>query len=443
MKTTFKDLFLEFDDDLIDIPENTVYEETNIRKELIKKNTLSKAGCQKKKLTFRKVVKLTMIAASIAVIIGIFSTVIYAKSDIQIAVEEFFGGSMNSAGLYDGGDVSIISGDPNLNVEFLGVTGDEYEVFAVIKTTKKDGSTFTDEGYMNPDITTDYKKISDYRKSIDGGSGLTPDKYLSEIATFYGLQAVCKDRYGNNVGYRDNGNATIDTRYYLSEDRKTLKLLMWLNIPRTKNIDLRDGTATIKSSSFIARKNIKTILISDHIDGDVEESFRKKCEEMNINPLECDRLCTDDEVIYCLSDGREYPLPFEITFKMNYRYNGNIKKDLNYSDAPHLIKKDTNNVKMTITPFSINISGESQNVNSNLCFEPVRNSKIIMKDGTSYILEYHGGAGCGGPAAEKIEQEMKFVYREKPIRTLEMEKTLIDTRQIKQIIINGDIIYEA
>ena len=66
-----------------------------------------------------------------------------------------------------------------------------------------------------------------------------------------------------------------------------------------------------------------------------------------------------------------------------------------------------------------------------------------MKDGTSYILEYHGGAGCGGPAAEKIEQEMKFVYREKPIRTLEMEKTLIDTRQIKQIIINGDIIYEA
>ena len=105
---------------------------------------------------------------------------------------------------------------------------------------------------------------------------------------------------------------------------------MWLNIPRTKNIDLRDGTATIKSSSFIARKNIKTILISDHIDGDVEESFRKKCEEMNINPLECDRLCTDDEVIYCLSDGREYPLPFEITFKMNYRYNGNIKKDLNY-----------------------------------------------------------------------------------------------------------------
>ena len=62
MRTTFKNLFNEWNDDLLNIPENTLCENTDISSCTIINNVLLQLGLHKKKKPFGKVFKLTVIA---------------------------------------------------------------------------------------------------------------------------------------------------------------------------------------------------------------------------------------------------------------------------------------------------------------------------------------------------------------------------------------------
>ena len=106
---TFKELFSEFDDDIISVPEDTVFGDTDISTDAVKNAVLLRSGCRKKR---HKGIRMILIAAAIIVISGVCSTMILADTDIRIAFEEFFGGNMNSAGLYDGGNVTVRTDDP-------------------------------------------------------------------------------------------------------------------------------------------------------------------------------------------------------------------------------------------------------------------------------------------------------------------------------------------
>lgn len=452
MKTTFKNLFNEWNDDLLDIPESTVCEHTGVSSHTIKNNVLSQLGLHKKKKPSGKAFKLTVIAATLATALIVGTTAINANGGIQLVFEEFFGGNMNSAGLYDGGNVTITSSDPNLNIEFLGVTGDERNIYAVIEIFKKDNTAFTDEGYINPIMSEDSRGQQEFINSIQKNPPETPDELISKMNTFYGIQAICRDRNGNNFGFGDNGNASMCIpKYYLSDDRKTLKILVHLDTQSasgTKHLDARDGTMTIISTSFSAFKNVQTIAAYDKDDQNMwsEETFKnfqKKCKELNIGDTGWRILYTPDKMIRCVVDEKQYPLPFEITFKMNYRNNGNVKKSLHYSDAPHFIEKNTKTVNMTVSAFEIYIYGQSDDVYKTRLFQPIdmKKSKVIFNDGTELYLEGTQGSGGGGPASGEMHDSVILSYRTVPDLTYYLEDTLIDTREIKQIIINGDTVY--
>ena len=451
MKTTLKNAFNDWNDDLIDISTNTLCEDTGISSDSIKLSVLSQLALNKKKKIFGRSFKFTVIAATLATALIIGTTAINANGGVQLVLEEFFGGNMNSAGLYDGGDVKITSLDPNLDIEFLGVTGDERNVYAVIEIFKKDNTAFTDGGYINPTMSADNRGQQEFINSIQKNPPETPDELISKMNTFYGIRAVCRDRNGNNFGFGDNGNAGIIPKYYLSDDRKILKILVHLDMQSasgTKHLDARDGTMTIISTSFSALKNIQTIAAYDKDDQNMwsEETFKafqEKCREMNIGDTDWRTLYTPDKMIRCVVDEKQYPLPFEITFTMNYRNNGNIKKSLHHSDAPHFIEKNTKTVDMTVSAFQIYIYGHSDDVYKQRLFQPIdmKNSKVIFNDGTELYLEGTQGSGSGGPASGEVHDSVILSYRTMPDLTYYLEDTLIDTREIKQIIINGDTVY--
>lgn len=79
------------------------------------------------------------------------------------------------------------------------------------------------------------------------------------------------------------------------------------------------------------------------------------------------------------------------------------------------------------------------------CFEEVDtdNSRVVMKNGMIYCFESRGGSGGGGIAVGKVENDLRLIYLEKPYDTIQYETILIDTRMIKEIIINGDVVYKA
>ena len=450
MKTTFKSLFADFQDDLMDIREETVCDDTDVRTEAVMQKALAAVNARK---PHRRKGKILLIAAVIAVIVGISTTMIFAGGELQIAFEEFFGGNMNAAGLYDGGNVQIKTADPNLDVSFLGITGDEHEMFAVLKAENKDGTCLTEEGYAFPITSVNGEDYNAYLHSIEGRADVEPDEVISRLSGFGGIRAICKDRHGNNFGYGEDGEAEILSYYYLSEDRKTLKILINLNMDSasgTKHLDARDGTMTIQSSSFTAQKIIRTVMTSPQLDAESYDAYRKKLEELHLQESDCTILCTEDEALFCQVERKEVALPFEVTFTMNFRYNGNIKRTLWASDVPHFIQKGTTNVQMTISPFSIRIKGEKdvKTVNENpghfVCFENIDldHSKVIMKDGTVYYFENRGQSGGGG-IYTGVKTTYHLQYALDPHNTLDTERLLIDTRQIEQIILNGDVVYHS
>ena len=90
--------------------------------------------------------------------------------------------------------MEVATSDPNLQVELLAVTGDQNNFYAVIRAEKKDGTAFTDEGYLYSDhITSPY------------------------------IGVVCCDQAGKYYP-RVNDNTVKECR--LSDDRKTLYLFL-------------------------------------------------------------------------------------------------------------------------------------------------------------------------------------------------------------------------
>ena len=78
-----------------------------------------------------------LITLLVAAVILIASTVgAFATGNVQSIFKELFNNSgMNSAGLYDGGNVEIVSCDDSLNVELLGVMGDSKRLTSTTKPT--------------------------------------------------------------------------------------------------------------------------------------------------------------------------------------------------------------------------------------------------------------------------------------------------------------------
>ena len=138
MKTTFKKVFDEFDDELMNIDEFNACESIDIDVEKIKTEVLKRIDDKNGKKKFSKKLITLLVAAAILITgtVGAFAT-----GSVQSIFKELFNNSgMNSAGFYDGGDVEIVSCDDSLNVELLGVTGDGEKPYSAIEVTKKDGS---------------------------------------------------------------------------------------------------------------------------------------------------------------------------------------------------------------------------------------------------------------------------------------------------------------
>ena len=193
MKTNFKNVFNEWEDDLIDISENTLIEDTIVSGDSVKSRVFSELGINKKKKPFSKTFKLTLIAATLALAILVGTTVINANGGIE-RIREFFTGSVSSSDLYDGGNVEVTTLDKNLNVELLAVTGDKNNFYAVIQAEKKDGTTFTDEDYV-----------------------YSPNNQSSYIGV------LCRDQSGEYYG---GVNHNTTKKYRLSNDGKKLNIFI-------------------------------------------------------------------------------------------------------------------------------------------------------------------------------------------------------------------------
>ncbi|MGN0442846.1 MAG: hypothetical protein ACI4FO_09100 [Acutalibacteraceae bacterium] len=453
MKTTFKKVFDEFDDELMYTDEFNAGESIDIDVEKIKGEVLMRINDKNGKKKFSKKIIAILIAAAIVIAgtVGAFAT-----GSVQSAFKELFNNNsgMNSAGLYDGGNVELISCDDSLNVELLGVTGDGEKLYSAIEITKKDGSAVIDEDYEDPFCWINER----------------PDP-MPEDKTFYdylACKAVYMDKNGNLSSGNDGNVQALNTiEYSLSEDNKSLKLFVFSLISEG---DLKDGRLTVTSEGFGAY-NIHEVIyevdyagkaFSDFDDKEPfdEELIDKRMQELGITEDDCISIVSGQKIKYSWCDTKKFELPFEISFDLNYESDGNISKELTVEDAPNVIEPITDKAKMEITPFSVYLYGqcdkkaveesgwsEEEEENNNLCFKDVgweENSKIILNDGTVYYLyPYEGGkSGVGEDGnADYYEEKLPLNLSTVVGAPILPEINVIDTREIKTVMINGDIVY--
>lgn len=451
MKTTFKKVFDEFDDELMNIDEFNACESIDIDVEKIKKEVLMRINDKNDKKKFSK----KLITLLVAVVILITGTVgAFATGSVQSIFKELFNNSgINSAGLYDGGNVEIVSCDESLNVELLGVMGDSKRLYSAIEITKKDGSAVIDEDYEEP-----------FCWLKDTPSPMPEDKTIYDYLS-------CKAEYVDKNGNSSHNKVLITIKYSLSEDNKSIKLFV---VSRIFESDLEGGRATVTSES-IGAYNIHEVIYevdyagktySDYDDTEPfdEELIDRRLQELGITEDDCRTIESGQKMKYCWCDTKKFELPFEISFDLNYKSDGIISKELIIEDATNVIKPIADKVKMEITPFAVYLYGQCDkesakesgwsgkevtynNVYDNFCFNDVdgaETSKIVFNDGTVYYLHPDAGgkSGVGKDGnADYYEEEIPLAFSTVAGSLVLPEFNAIDTREVKTVIINGDTVY--
>ena len=452
MKTTFKKVFDEFDDELMNIDEFNACESIDIDVEKIKTEVLKRIDDKNGKKKFSKKLITLLVAATILIAgtVGAFAT-----GSVQSIFKELFNNSgMNSAGLYDGGNVELSSCDDSLNVELLGVTGDGEKLYSAIEITKKDGSAVIDEDYEEP-----FCWVNELPYQIP------EDKIVDD---YFSCRAVCIDKNGNSSRDKDSGLLVSNSiKYSLSDDNKTLKVFVYSIISEG---DFKDGRVTVTSEGVGAYNIHEVIYEVDYTskssaDFDDTEPFDdelidRRLQELGITEDDCRSIESGQKIKYCWCDTKEFELPFEISFDLNYKTDNNISKELTIEDAPNVIEPAADKVKMEVTPFGVYLYGqcdkkaveksgwsEITEAYHNHCFKDIgweETSKIILNDGTVYYLYPYvgGGAGVGEDGnADYYEEKFPFNLSTVVGAPLQPEINVIDTREIKTIMICGDTVY--
>ena len=165
MKKAF--IFDKLENDLVSIDENTVLAETGVDAPRIKEAVMKeiKGGKKTKKATIKKIFSIAAIAAAITAAATL--TVQAATGAFNPAFAELYAGEPAS-GVFPGADISVKS--DTLDINFLGVTGDEASMISIYEIRRKDAGDFvesfdTPDAYRFLDVRADVNvSESEYKK---------------------------------------------------------------------------------------------------------------------------------------------------------------------------------------------------------------------------------------------------------------------------------------
>ena len=437
MKTTFKTVFTELDDELMELDIQDNSHDIDIDK--IKSEVFMQINSEKSsKKKFGKKVVVMLVAAVILVggTIGAFAT-----GSVQAVFGSIFqnSGGMNELGLFDGGNVEVKSEDNSLDIKLLGITGDGEKLCSAIEITKKDGSPVIDKDYSYPTNSEPFDGSS-WKATVNGG-----DKAKSAMQS---------------------------PQYVLSDDNKTLTIYLFTTTASGSDDSLQDSRMTFVSKKFHVNK-ITNELASVKLPGLMDPIF----DEMNNNEeLSADDVLFDQKElakkrsalglseedfitidykgkrIYCQAEQKTFELPFTVSYDLNYRTDKFIERDLSAQNAPKVVVKNTRNAKMTVSPFSIYLSAECDADNPDShgkdgldkCFmlpEWDKKSKVTLTDGTVYYLYANEGGEHREDENGVYHTTVHLKYSTVIGPPLEPENIFVNIKDIESVTINGDTIY--
>ena len=300
--------------------------------------------------------------------------------------------------------------------------------------------------------------VNNYRKNNNNifDSFMLSMMIIELIENYKNAQDFYDDNYRSAIKCRTKdgeplGNIGIaggyTNKYFLSDDRTEMKIYLSVDV---RGLNAQGGEITYKNVNYTAQKIY-----------DIKESFDEVTNQTwidNMDLLENESenyhiIRTGDSYVLCKTVQKTFDLPFEITFSLDYSVENNIWLNPSRINATNILTPVATDFSAVISNFSLDIKSScspstavkaTPDENFHLVnFRDIdsKNSVITLDDGTSYYLVISSAGGGINENTNRFEEHIKFQYKTVPDPALADEIIVIDTRKIKQITINGDVIY--
>ena len=261
-------------------------------------------------------------------------------------------------------------------------------------------------------------------------------------------------------------------QYYLSDGNKTLTIYLFTTAASGSDSSLQGGRMTFISKQFHVNKvtnelaSVKLPGLTDPIFDEMknndelsandvlfdQEELAKKRAELGLSEEDFTTIDCNGNRIYCQAELKAFELPFTISYDLNYRTDKFIEKDLSAESAPDVVVKNTRNTKMTVSPFSIYLSGECDADNPDSpgedrldkCFmlpEWDDSCKVTLTDGTVYYLFANEGGEHRTDENGVYHTTLHLKYSTVIGPPLEPENIFVNIKDIESVVINGDTVY--
>ena len=292
MKKEF--VFDKCETDIIDLDETTVIKDTGVSADRVKENVLMKINNDKKVKKFNAKKFFTVLGIAAAITAAATVTVQAATGAYNPIFAEWFSGE-SVDGVFPGKDLTVKS--DTVNIDFVGVTGSETEMYAVYDITNKDGSSFVDsvDGYVFLGNYANMELSENIWKNILGGS--------------HGS--------GCGVTYSFVDENTIRAFSVMSDSRGYIQ---------GEKLTITDTEANVYHVDEVvyADENDDMIASSEYFSQHEEELEKRKT--------------SDDQIVLVLQEGKynevaivtpkSFPLDYEMSVILNYK---STSKELNTS----------------------------------------------------------------------------------------------------------------
>ena len=457
--TSFK---REFDtiDEAYDIDESTITKGVDIDTDKVVNNVMTAIRADKESHKKRSKLPVILVAASVSTAI-IGTSVVASTNIISSNFNNKYKGDTSAITIYENDSFKFTTKDDNLKAEFIGLVGDEDFTMATVELTKKDGSTFFNDGFLLP---LNYENV-----------------YGDDC---YKYQVI---RTGSDSDSTDDYNNTDDkAEYILSRDGKTLTLYLTagtVDDPKNTKLDFH-------SSKYYSYNFGKALTQTPSIDS---ETYKRAFEELeyasDIENKNAKWIYENGKYVFHNIETEEHSLDFDISLTLDKKLNASFKRTLDHKASPHIIKEDRT-AELKISPFKLRIENKQSFTHEQLNkqhgfeiseiykngaeyqsnaynqmvassfegengfeYDDIYNCALLMKDGTQYnfspssiFTDFKVNDSFEGQIHEWIELNYTDIPIDAGFSISEMNDSrsnIVNPSQIAKIMIKGDIVYMA
>ena len=405
---------------------NTVYAETGVKTENVVELFREKASVKASKPARKTGRVFVILAAATAAALALGAVTVTAKPAVDEAFAEYFAGN-SIEGVYSGSNVKAAS--DKVNVEFLGVAGDDRTALSLVRFSAKDGSRLCSD--LGEGTFFRYKLGSEKNE----GFYARRSAWITDVFKNNDTGAVAED-----FTLKDDGTVILSMRYTTAD-----------STPKGDTIEAGCDTITavhpVKTVYTLSEDEIVYYADRNIISDGSDELYKTLNEKYGSELKDGQELCiSKDGRNIVIADVRDIALDFTLSAKLDYKTCESVDLKTGKSESLSVSGADWRITELTARSYSMTLKARSWDASavvkesaSGQAEEPDVFSEldVTLKNGRKLKARIcdignQGGSSTDGTYCE-VAREYSYYEGNGTV--------IIDPAQISSVIAEGTVIF--